>query len=562
MIYRGGLSDHRKLVGADPCLFVELEARMQPYGLTVDKFLDHAAKWFGDGEIAEGDAGRVARRTTYRVLRERSNHMSGALAALGLRFGDRVGTLAWNSQHHLELYYAAMGAGIVCHTLNPRLTVGHLATMINEADDQALAVAGSLLPILRELVPLCPALKHLIVLDDASDGALDLDAHDAQIWQFERLLESHGSSVAWGAFEENAPAGLCYTSGTTGAPKGVLYTHRSNYLHTLRALQADAIALTASDVVLLAVPMFHANGWGLPFAAPAVGARLVLPGRHGDGKSLATLIRDENVTIAVGVHTVWAGVVDHLGGDAAAFPSLQRVLIGGSSCPETLIRRIEQRLGARVQTSWGMTELSPLGTIAPRDAPPSDPHGSGRPPMGLDLKLTNADGETLPRQREVVGHLRVRGASVIDRYFNAPAEALDEEGYFDTGDLAMIDEAGNLTICGRLKDLIKSGGEWINPTEIEAIVGRDPTIGAAAVIARQDAKWGERPVLVVTPREGEVIDPEAVVRALKGKVADWWIPDQIVQIAAMPLASTGKIDKDRLRSDFENGRIEGAPVAR
>lgn len=531
---------------------------MQSYALTVDKFLDHAAKWFQDRDVMGGDAGRVVARIGYAALRERSNRMSGALLALGMRQGDRVGTLAWNTQHHLELYYAAMGVGLVCHTLNPRLTAAHLAAMINEAENRVLAVAADLMPLARELSLLCPGIEHVIVLD-ALPGGEGLGAHPARLWAYEELLAAHGVACPWGGFDENAPAGLCYTSGTTGRPKGVLYTHRSNYLHTLRALQADAVALTASDVLLLAVPMFHANGWGLPFAAPAAGTRLVLPGRSIDGASLARLMREEGVTVAVGVQTVWLGLVDYLDAADADLPDLKRVLIGGSSCPDALIRRLESRLGAEVQTSWGMTELSPVGTIAPPGTAGAG-RASGRPPMGLDLKLTDAEGNTLVPQRGTLGHLKVKGHSVLDRYFRAESDALDEEGYFDTGDLATIDEAGNLTIGGRAKDLIKSGGEWINPTEIEAIVGTHPAVRHVAVIGRPDAKWGERPVLIVET-EGDG-DPQLLVQLLRGKVADWWIPDQVAEVAAMPLAASGKIDKNRLRADYAEGRIAVARVGR
>ncbi|MBO9711453.1 AMP-binding protein [Sphingomonas sp.] len=532
---------------------------MQPYGLTVDKFLDHAAKWFRDAEVVGGDMGEAATRIGYAGLRERSNRMSGALLALGLAQGDRVGTLAWNTQHHFELYYAAMGVGLVCHTLNPRLTAAHLAAMVNEAANRVLAVAVDLLPLAAELLPHCPTIEHVVVLD----GLPETDAvgvGSARLWTYEALLEAHGAACNWGDFHENSPAGLCYTSGTTGAPKGVVYTHRSNYLHTLRALQTDAVGITARDTMLLAVPMFHANGWGLPFAAPAAGTRLVLPGRGLDGASLAKLMREERVTVAVGVQTVWLGLVDHLDATGTDLPDLERVLIGGSSCPDALLRRLETRLGAEVQTSWGMTELSPIGTIAPTGSG-GEARASGRPPMGLDLKLTDAEGNTLVPQRGILGHLKVKGHSVVDRYFRAEADALDAEGYFDTGDLAMIDEGGNLTICGRSKDLIKSGGEWINPTEIEAIVGMHPAVRHVAVIGRPDAKWGERPVLIVET-QGDDEDPQALVGLLRGKVADWWIPDQVAEVAAMPLAASGKIDKNRLRADYAQGKILADRVTR
>ncbi|MEZ5938590.1 MAG: AMP-binding protein [Hyphomonadaceae bacterium] len=529
---------------------------MQSYALTIDKFLDHAAKWSGSREVVTAvEAGNV-RRIEYAHLRERSNRLSGALTSLGLSFGERVGTLAWNTQHHMEMYYAVMGGGLVCHTLNPRFSVSHLAAIINEAEDRALAVSSNLTPLLMELAPQCPCIEHIIFLDDEATPALDAARGlSVQAWALEVLLAERGAPVVWGEFSEEAAAGLCYTSGTTGQPKGVLYTHRSNYLHTLRALQADAIALRGDDTLLVGVPMFHANGWGLPFAAPAVGAKLVLPGRRADGESLAKLMRGERVTVAAGVQTLWLGVVDYLDEEGGDLPDLKRVLIGGSSCPDALIRRLESRLGAEVQTSWGMTELSPVGAIAPPGAGASGERASGRPPMGLDLKLTDAGGTTLPEQRGPVGHLKVKGPSVVDRYFKADNIVLDPEGYFDTGDLASIDDLGNLTIRGRSKDLIKSGGEWINPVEIEEIIARDPAVGLVAVIARVDAKWGERPVIVVEARQGVALDEAALLKSLLGDVADWWIPDQVVQIDAMPLAATGKIDKNRLRADYENGKI-------
>ena len=532
---------------------------MQPYGLTIDKFLDHAAKWFGDREVVEADAGRVVARFTYAELRDRANRMSGALAALGLEMGDRVGTLAWNTRHHLEIYYAAMGMGLVCHTLNPRLTAGHLAAMINEAQNRVLAVAVDLLPLAQEIAPLCPSIEHIVVLDAEAGDVQPLGPRPARVWNYEALLGAHGAPTAWGAFDENIPAGLCYTSGTTGSPKGVVYTHRSNYLHTLRALQADAVGLTNHDVLMLAVPMFHANGWGMPFAAPAAGTKLVLPGRMLDGASLARVMRDEGVTIAVGVQTVWLGLIDHLDKTGGDLPVLKRVLIGGSNCPDALLRRMEERLGAEVQTSWGMTELSPVGTIAVPGTPAGVVRGSGRPPMGLDLKLTDADGNTLAEQRGPLGHLKVKGHSVLGRYFASDEDALDSEGYFDTGDLATIDADGNLTICGRSKDLIKSGGEWINPAEIEAVIGTNPAVRHVAVIARPDVKWGERPVLIVETEGGA--NPQALLAMLRGEIADWSIPNEVIEIAAMPLAASGKIDKMRLRADYAAGLLTGATAA-
>lgn len=519
---------------------------MQDYGLTVDRFLDHGAKWHGQaGIITAGDGGRTT--IGYAALRDRANRLSGALLSLGLTPGDRVATLAWNTQHHVETWYATMGVGLVCHTLNPRLTVAHLAAMVIEAGDRVLVVGAGLGDLARALVAACPCLERLILLDGETSliGTVTVPVDD-----LETLLSTAGAPAPWGQCDERAVAGLCFTSGTTGPPKGVAYTHRSNYLHTLRSLQADAMALTAADTVLVAVPMFHANAWGLPFAAPAVGASLVLPGRAMDGQSLADLINTHGVTVAVGVPTVWLGLLDHLDAVGGETPGLERIIIGGSSCPDTLLKRMESRLGVTVQTSWGMTELSPLGTISALNTDPAEARGSGRPPMGLDLLLTDAGGTALPDQRNTLGHLKVRGASVIQSYFGASADALDDDGWFDTGDLAIIDDFGNLSLAGRSKDLIKSGGEWINPVEIEEIVGALPSIGLVAVIGQSDAKWGERPLMVIESVQGETIDDRDLKASLKGRVADWWIPDRIVRVEAMPLAATGKINKTQLRATY------------
>jgi len=522
-----------------------LPGPIQDYALTVDRFLDHGAKWHGEARVVTATAAGEDRLIGYAALRERANRLSGALLDLGLNPGERVATLAWNTQHHVEVWYGAMGVGLTCHTLNPRLTVAHLSTMILQANDRVLAVGAGLRDMAEALLAACPCLEHLILLDGETPTAGRDDVSD-----IETLLAERGRPVEWGQFDETTLAGLCFTSGTTGAPKGVAYTHRSNYLHTIRALQADSMALTASDAVLVAVPMFHANAWGLPFAAPAVGADLILPGRVTDGASLARLIDRHQVTVAVGVPTVWLGLLDHLDATGGETYSLERVIIGGSSCPDSLLQRMESRFGATVQTSWGMTELSPLGAISPRSERPGAARGSGRPPMGLDLLLTDAEGAPLPEQRNAVGHLKVKGQSVVRRYFGAEQDAVDADGWFDTGDLATLDDAGNLTLAGRSKDLIKSGGEWINPVEIEEIIGALPSVGLVAVIGRADPKWGERPLMVIEPARGQAIEDETLKASLKGQVADWWIPERIVRVEAMPLAATGKINKAELRATY------------
>jgi acyl-CoA synthetase (AMP-forming)/AMP-acid ligase II len=522
---------------------------MQHYELTVEKFLDHAAKWHGASEVVSAGPNRPVTRTTYGQLREQSIRLSGALLDRGLKPTDRIATVAWNTAAHVAMYYAAMAVGLVCHTLNPRLSIQQLSMIVNEAADRWIAVGADLQSLISDLLPLCPTIEGIILLDDQPEEIPFSPARP--YWKLSEFLGRFGRIARWGEVEEDAPAGLCYTSGTTGSPRGVLYTHRSNYLHTLRGLQADALALTARDVLLAAVPMFHANGWGLPFAAPAVGAKMVLPGRSVDPLHLRELILNEGVTVAAAVPTVWLRLAELLEREGGELPSLERIVIGGSPCADALIVRMEKSLGVRVQTSWGMTELSPLGTIESPDQQQSGgPRGSGRPPLGLDLKLVDAEGKTLNPQRNVAGRLRVKGASVAQRYYQEEQSSLDEDGYFDTGDLAIIDDAGNLTITGRFKELIKSGGEWINPIEIERIVASQPGVALAAVVGCSDFKWGERPVLVVEPSGSGVIDKPALLDALRGKVPDWWIPDRVVVVERMPQAATGKIDKKRLREDL------------
>ena len=520
---------------------------MQPYALTLDRFIEHAARWHGAVEVVTG--GGAGARISYSALRDRSNRLSGAFRALGLEQGDNLAVLAWNSQAHMECWYGAVGIGLVCHTLNPRLSPPHLAEMIRQAANRVLVVSPDLTSLAETLIPLCPTLEHVVVLDEPGAEISMPNRGVVVAWRYEDLLRDLGQTTAWGGFDENMPAGLCFTSGTTGAPKGVTYTHRSNYLHTVHQLQADAAGLSAGDSLLIAVPMFHANGWGLPFAGPAVGAKLVLPGRRQDGASLASLINAEGVTVAAGVATVWLGLVDHLDQTGGEVPSLQRIMLGGSPTPQALMDRLEQRLGAKVQTSWGMTELSPLGAVTPASAPVRKASQSGRPPIGVDLLLTDADGAPLPEQRGREGRLRVRGAAVIERYFGHDEPAVDADGWFDTGDLAVIDDHGNVSITGRAKDLIKSGGEWINPVEIEAIVGALPEVALVAVVARAHAKWGERPILVIEPRKGAEIADAALLDVLRARVAPWWLPDAIVRVTAMPLATAGKIDKTRLRAE-------------
>jgi fatty-acyl-CoA synthase len=529
-----------------------IEGSMQEFALTLDKFLDHAAKWHPRVQVVTGREGGKSDRVSYADLRARSLRISAVLRDLRIGFGDRVATLAWNTQAHVEAWYAIMGMGAVCHTLNPRLTAAQLASMLAQSACRVMIVSADLAPLAQQVIERTSTVANVIIIDGSVD-AWRGERYGPIATSLEAAITEDRDPAVWGGFDERAASGLCFTSGTTGAPKGVTYTHRSSYLHTLRMLQADVSGITAADSVLAVVPMFHANAWGLPFVVPAAGAKLVLPGRHTDGASLARLIAAEGVTLAVGVPTVWLGLVEHLEATGGELPSLKRILVGGSPLPPALMERIERRLGVSIQTSWGMTELSPSGTLSAPHDPKRSAAVSGRPAVGVDLLLTDADGRALPEQRGVEGHLRVRGSSVIERYFGDERPATDADGWFNTGDLARIDAEGQLIITGRAKDLIKSGGEWINPAEIEAIIGRLPEISLAAVIGRADPKWGERPILLVELREQRTISDEAMLAALRGQVAPWWLPDVVLRLPNMPLASTGKIDKMRLRLEYGSG---------
>jgi fatty-acyl-CoA synthase len=529
-----------------------IDGTMQEFELTLEKILLHAAKWHPHAQVVTARADGVSDRVGYAELATRSQRISALLRDMGVGRGDRVATLAWNTQAHVETWYAIMGMGAVCHTLNPRLTAAQLAWMLSQSGCRVIIASADLALLTQQIAKRISTLTHVLIIDGSVDGWTG-DYNGATVASLDDAMAEVRAPATWGGFAERSPSALCFTSGTTGAPKGVTYTHRSSFLHTMRALQADMFGVTAADSVLAVVPMFHANGWGLPFTVPAAGAKLVLPARHADGETLARLIEAEGVTIAVGVPTIWLRLVEHLEKSGGQLPSLQRIVVGGAPLAPTLMERIERRLRVSVQTSWGMTELSPTGTMSA----PSDPRRSatiaGRPPIGVDLLLTQADGRPLPEQRDVEGHLRVRGASVIERYFGDDCAATDADGWFDTGDLARLDMDGNLIITGRAKDLIKSGGEWINPAEIEALIGALPQVALAAVIGRGDPKWGERPILLVEIREDQTLSDEAMLASLRGQVAPWWIPDAVIRLRKMPLASTGKIDKMRLRSEYGSG---------
>jgi fatty-acyl-CoA synthase len=527
---------------------------MQNWPLTVDRLLTHAKTWHGAREVVTRSVEGPIVRTTYAELHERAQRLTNALVSLGIRPGDRVATLAWNTARHMEAWYAVMGMGAVCHTLNPRLFIEQLCYVINHAQDRIIFTDLSFLPTLDELRAKIPSVEHIVVMTDRAHMA-EVALPDALC--FEDLVEQHAADARWGGFDENTAAGLCYTSGTTGPPKGVLYSHRSNVLHTLATLQRDVMGLSVRDVVMPMVPMFHSNAWGLTLSAPAVGAKLVMPGPKMDGASIHELIENEGVTFAAAVPTVWEMLLDHLRGAGVRLTSLKRALVGGAAASEALVRAFQDEHGVAVSHAWGMTETSPLGTLgAPTpelDALAPDDRlrellKQGRVPFGVEMKLTDDAGAALPHDGHAFGRLKVRGPYVARAYFKREDDDLfDEEGFLDTGDVATIDPLGFMQITDRAKDLIKSGGEWISSSEIENLVLDDPKVALAAVIGVPDPKWEERPLLIVKLRTGERATREEILGVLEGRIARWWMPNEVLFVDEIPLGATGKIDKKRLR---------------
>jgi fatty-acyl-CoA synthase len=538
---------------------------MQDWPLTVDKILDHAAEWHGAREVVSRSVEGPIERTTWAEIRDRAKRLSNALLEMGIGEGDRVATLAWNSARHIEAWYAIMGIGAVCHTLNPRLFADQLCYIINHAHDRIIFTDLTFLPILAQNRDKMPSVERFIVLTD--DGHMtDIPLKGAL--SSEGLIAGHDGDCRWGGFDENTACGLCYTSGTTGHPKGVLYSHRSNYLHTLTTLQSDLMGLSVRDTVLAVVPMFHANAWGLTFSCPAVGAKLVMPGPKMDGASIHELLETEKVTFSAAVPTVWQMLLAHLRETRGTISTLKRVVIGGSAVPEAIVRAFHDDYGVDVVHAWGMTETSPLGTMStptpevaalPYDEQIAFKLKQGRPPLGAQLKLTDDEGRPRPRDGVSFGRLKIRGPYIAGSYFKGDGgEILDEEGFFDTGDVATIDAAGYMQITDRAKDVIKSGGEWISSIEIENIAAGHPKALMAAVIGVPHPKWDERPLLLVKLREGERADKAEILSFLEGKIAKWWMPDDVVFVEEIPLGATGKIDKKLIRQRFESYRLPTA----
>jgi fatty-acyl-CoA synthase len=528
---------------------------MQDWPLTVDKILDHGARWHAHREVVSRSIEGPIVRTTYGAIRERAKKLSNALLVHGVRPGDRVATLAFNTARHIEAWYGVMGIGAVCHTLNPRLFAEQLVYIINHAEDRILLADICAAPIVEGILGQCPTIEKVVWLSDDGHTPKGLPGVAYESW-----IADQPADCTWGDFPENTAAGLCYTSGTTGNPKGVLYSHRSNYLHTLLSLQADVQGLSSADNVLMVVPMFHANAWGLAFSSPAVGAKLVMPGNQMDGASILELLESEAVSVSAAVPTVFQMLLQHLEKTGAKLPHLKKVLIGGSACPEAIIRRFNDDYGVEVLHLWGMTEMSPVGSVgvpcATVAALPYDQQmpyrlKQGRAPLGVDMKLTDDESKLLPHDGQTFGRLKVAGHSVAKAYFRGDGgDILDSEGFFDTGDVATLDELGYMQITDRSKDVIKSGGEWISSIEIENIAAGHPKVALAAVVGLQHPKWDERPLLIVQMKPGETATKEELLHFLDGKIAKWWMPNDVA-FDTVPLGATGKIDKKQIRQKYE-----------
>jgi len=530
---------------------------MQQQPLLISSLLTHAERHHGDQEVVSRRVEGDIHRQTYRQLAERARRMANALAGLGIRQGDRVATLAWNGYRHMELYYAVSGSGAVLHTLNPRLHPDQVVWIADHAQDQVLFFDLSFLPLVEAVASRVRTVQRFVVMTDRAHKPVTDKIPD--LLCYEDLIEAHGDDFTWPVLDEHSASSLCYTSGTTGHPKGALYSHRSTLLHSFAAALRDGLNCGSTDVILPVVPMFHVNAWGLPYIACLVGAKIVFPGPFLDGKSLYELFETEGVTMSAGVPTVWQGLLAHVETHGLRFSTMRRTVIGGSACPPAMMRTFQDRYEVEVLHAWGMTEISPLGTachLMPKHQAlePEERLAiqakQGRVVFGVDMKVVGDDGRELPRDGRSAGELLVRGPWIIASYFKGEGGDPLVDGWFPTGDVATIDADGYMQITDRSKDVIKSGGEWIGSIDLENIAMAHPAVAQAACIAARHPKWDERPLLVVVRKPGAELTREALLGFFEGKIAKWWTPDDVVFVDSLPLGATGKVLKNRLREAF------------
>jgi 3-(methylthio)propionyl---CoA ligase len=542
-----------------------LMGQMMDRPLLISSIIQHADRYFGNNEIVSRRVEGDIHRYTYRDCHKRSRRLANALKSLGVKMGDRVATLAWNGYRHMEAYYAVSGSGAVLHTVNPRLHPDQIAYILNHADDQYLFFDLTFLPAVETFCSNCSTLKGAILMCDRD--RMPAESKLANLMCYEDLIEANSDEYEWPLFDENSASSLCYTSGTTGNPKGALYSHRSTVLHSYASAMPDALNVSARDVVLPVVPMFHVNAWGLPYSVPLTGAKLVFPGAALDGKSVYELFEQEQVTFSAGVPTVWLGLLNYVGQNNLKFSSFKRTVIGGSACPPAMMKTFRHQYGVEVVHAWGMTEMSPLGTTCtlqtkhlalPEEQQQAVLEKQGHTIFGVDMKIVADDGNELPWDGKTYGNLMVRGPWVVSAYFKGEGGDILQDGWFPTGDVAVISADGYMQITDRSKDVIKSGGEWIGSIDIENIAMAHPAVQQAACIGVRHPKWDERPLLVVVKRPNAEVTKEELLRFFEGKIAKWWTPDDVVFVDALPIGATGKILKNRIREQFKDHQLPTA----
>jgi fatty-acyl-CoA synthase len=537
---------------------------MQDWPLLCHRVIDHAATNHPERAVISRSVEGPIHTTNYTAVRARALKVAQRLERDGIKLGDRVATLAWNTWRHLEAWYGIMGIGGIYHTVNPRLFPDQIAWIINHAEDRVMMVDLTFLPLLEKLADKFTSIERYVVLTDAAHMPATPLRHAVP---YEEWIGEVDGDFAWKSFDERTAAGMCYTSGTTGHPKGVIYSHRSNVLHSMMAMAPDAMGVACRDAVMPVVPMFHANCWGLALTSPMTGATMVMPGAKLDGPSIYQLLNDYRVTFSAAVPTVWMMLLQHLEATGAKLPHLRKVVIGGSACPRAMTKTFQEAYGVEVCHAWGMTEMSPLGSLGslkPEYAKLGTEERldvqmeQGHPPFGVEMKITDDMGKELPRDGKTFGRLKVRGAAVARAYFKEDdIGILDRDGFFDTGDVSTIDRYGYMQITDRAKDVIKSGGEWISSIDLENLAVGHPKVAEAAVIGVKHPKWDERPLLVIVLKKDQSATGEDILAFMRGKIANWWMPDDVAFVDEIPHTATGKILKTELRSRFKDYVLPG-----